>query len=99
MNCAAVPCARPQAPFQIHTRSPMRFGSTPSPTASTTPMPSLCGTMRGKGSCLLRRPARLFTSDGLTPDQRSRTRTSPGPGCGSGSSATVSTSAAGPVRS
>jgi hypothetical protein len=67
-HCAAVPQGRPQAAFQTQTRSPMRVGLTPAPTASTTPMPSLCGTMRGKGSSLLRRPARLFTSDGLTPD-------------------------------
>jgi hypothetical protein len=30
-----------------HTRRPTRSGSTPSPTASTTPAPSLCGITRG----------------------------------------------------
>ncbi len=96
---AAVPCGRPQAAFQTHTGSPMRDAGTPSPTWSIAPAPSLCGTTRGNGITGLRRPARDFTSDGLTPDHCSRTRTSPGPGRGSGRSTSCSTWAAGPVRS
>jgi hypothetical protein len=99
MNSAAVPNARPHAPFHTQTRSPIRAVATPSPTLSMTPAPSLCGTMRGNASVFVRTPARDFTSDGLTPDHATLTRTSFGPGVGVGNSATVRTSPAGPVRS
>src|SRR5438093_2257983 len=46
-----------------------------------------------------RAPARLFTSEGLTPESCTLTSTSPGPGTGSGNWPTVSTSRAGPFRS
>src|SRR5438034_265829 len=75
--CAAVPSGRPQAVFHSHTRAPSKAGSTPSPTWSTVPAPSLCGTMRAKGRIFVRSPARVFTSDGLTPEQAMRTPTSP----------------------
>ena len=65
---------------------------------STTPAPSLCGMTRG--NAILRvRPARVFTSDGLTPEVFSRTRTSPGPACGDSTSPTCRTSAAAPFFS
>jgi hypothetical protein len=98
-NWAAVPEARPQAAFHTHTRSPTRRESTPAPTASIKPEPSLCGTMRGNGRVFVRVPARDFTSEGFTPDQASRTRTSPAAGSGRGRSFSASTSCAGPVRS
>ena len=91
MYSAAVPNGRFHCPFQVHTRSPMRDFATPSPTASITPAPSLCGMTRG--NAILRAvPARVFTSDGLTPEVFSLTRTSPGPGCGVSTSPTCSTS-------
>ena len=96
-HSAAVPHGRPQAAFHSHTRSPTRAASTPAPTASIVPLPSLWGMTRAKG--IGRRPPRLLTSEGLTPLHSMRTRTSPGPGSGTGRSARVSTSAAGPVRS
>ena len=43
----AVPNARPRWAFQVHTRSPMRLSSMPSPTLSISPAPSLCGMMSG----------------------------------------------------
>src|SRR5262249_30539774 len=53
-----------------------------------------------RGNAILRAvPARLFTSDGLTPEVASRTRTSPGPGRGVSISPTLSTSAAAPFFS
>ncbi len=48
MHSAAVPKARRHWPFHTQTRSPMREALTPSPTASITPAPSLCGMTRGK---------------------------------------------------
>ena len=99
IHCAAVPWARPQAPFHTHTRWPMRAASTPAPTASMVPAPSLCGMISAKGRVLLRVPARVLTSEGLTPEQARRTRTSPGPGSGRGRSPMASTSRAGPTRS
>ena len=48
------------------TRSPPRAGETPSPTPSISPAPSLCGITRGK-AILRVKPARLLTSEGLTP--------------------------------
>jgi hypothetical protein len=90
--------ARFHCAFQVHTRSPTREGGTPSPTWSTSPAPSLCGITRG--NAILRAvPARLFTSDGLTPEVASLTRTSPGPGRGVATSPTLSTSAAAPFFS
>ena len=41
--CAAVPNRRPNWAWYTQTFSPMRFASTPSPTASITPAPSLLG--------------------------------------------------------
>jgi hypothetical protein len=97
MHCAAVPNGRCHWPFQIHTRSPTRDAATPTPTASITPAPSLCGTICGNAGVLLRRPRRDFTSLGFTPDHCSFTRTSPAPGSGVGRSTHFNTSAAGPV--
>ena len=62
-------------PFQIQTRSPMRARSTPSPTASTTPAPSLCGMTRGNTLGRLR-PSLVFQSEGFTPEVARRTSTS-----------------------
>ncbi len=50
MNCAAVPKGRFHCAFQVHTRSPTRDAGTPSPTASITPAPSLCGITSGQAS-------------------------------------------------
>jgi hypothetical protein len=44
---AAVPKGRWRCAFQIQTCSPMRSRLTPSPTASISPEPSLCGMMSG----------------------------------------------------
>ena len=93
---AAVPNGRCHWALNVHTRSPSREAGTPSPTASTTPAPSLCGVTSAWRICGARR---LFTSDGFTPDACRRTRTSPGPGAGSGTLVRRSTSRAGPVRS
>jgi len=98
IDWAAVPKARRHCPFQTHTRSPTRAGETASPTASISPAPSLCGMTRGK-AILRVNPARLLTSEGLTPEVRSRTRTSPRPGCGVSTSATRNTSRADPFPS
>ena len=98
MYSAAVPNGRFHCPFQVHTRSPMRDSATPSPTASISPAPSLCGITRG--NAILRAvPARVFTSDGLTPEVLSLMRTSPGPGCGVSTSPTCRTSLAVPFFS
>src|SRR5918912_896036 len=94
---AAVPKGCFHWPFQIPTRSPRRLSGTPGPTASISPAPSLCGITRGPA--MGREPARVFQSDGLTPEARMRTRTSPGPGSGVSSSPTCRTSRAGPLRS
>jgi len=50
----AVPEARFHWPFHTHTRSPSRASSTPAPTWSMTPAPSLCGMTRGPISTRLR---------------------------------------------
>ncbi len=97
MRVAAVPKARLHCPFQIQTRSPKRAGSTPGPTQSITPAPSLCGITRG--ATIGRVPERVFQSEGFTPEACTRTRTSPGPGSGSGISPYWSTSRAEPLRS
>src|ERR1700750_2153105 len=74
IDWAAVPNGRRHWPFQTHTRSPTREGETPSPTRSISPAPSLWGMTRG--NAILRvEPARLLTSEGLTPDAVKRTRT------------------------
>jgi hypothetical protein len=91
----AVPIGRCHCAFHSQTRWPMRSGGTPSPTASMTPAPSLCGTMSSAFSGRFRRD---FTSDGLTPEVCINTRTSPGSGIGVGSSPTSRTSWAGPLR-
>jgi hypothetical protein len=44
---AAVPKGLPRCAFQIQTFPPMRPRLTPSPTASISPAPSLCGMMTG----------------------------------------------------
>jgi hypothetical protein len=98
MDWAAVPKARRHWPFQTQTRSPMREAGTPSPTMSISPAPSLCGMTRGK-AILRFTPARLLTSEGLTPEVASRTRTSPAPGVPVSTSPTRSTSRAGPFFS
>src|SRR5436190_898241 len=77
----------------------MRAASTPSPTASTKPAPSLCGTTRGNGIVDPSHPRRFFVSPGFTPESEMRTRTSPAPGTGAGISPVARTSAAGPCRS
>jgi hypothetical protein len=65
---------------------------------SMMPAPSLWGITRA--NAILRvRPARVFTSEGLTPDVLSLTRTSPGPGRGSSIVPARSTSAALPFFS
>ena len=64
-------------------------GSTPSPTASMTPAPSLCGITRGYGSPYPTQSPRFFVSPGLTPESATRTRTSPGPAQASAISPTV----------
>jgi hypothetical protein len=98
IDAAAVPNGRRHWPFQTQTRSPTRAGETPSPTCSISPAPSLCGMTRG--NAILRvKPARLFTSEGLTPETARRTRTSPRPGCGVSTSATRKTSRAVPFVS
>ena len=68
------------------------------PTQSISPAPSLCGMTRGK-AILRVSPARLLTSEGLTPEVARRTRTSPRSGCGVSSSATRSTLRAAPFVS
>jgi len=92
---AAVPVVRPRAAWNTHTLWPTRVGSTPSPTASTTPAPSWLGVCAGPtiGIAGLDRD---FQSVGLTPDTWTRTRTSPGPGSGVGTSTTRRTSWAAP---
>src|SRR6185503_10601241 len=98
MYSAAVPNGRFHCAFQVHTRSPTRDFTTPSPTMSISPAPSLCGITRG--NAILRvKPARFFTSDGLTPEVLSLMRTSPGPGFGVSISPTCSTSFAVPFFS
>ena len=82
-----------------HTRRPILAGSTPSPTDSITPAPSLCGMIRGKCIPHPNQSLRFFVSPGFTPERMTRTRTSPGPGVGAGSSPTWRTSRAGPCRS
>src|SRR5689334_9771081 len=74
----------------------MREAGTLRPAAAMMPAPSLCGTTFAPPSG---RPARLFTSEGLTPETLSLTRTSPGPGSGVGRSPTIKTSRAAPLRS
>jgi hypothetical protein len=97
MYVAAVPKGRFHCPFQIQTRSPTRLGSTPGPTRSTTPAPSLCGIIRS--ATMGREPDRVFQSEGFTPEACTRMRTSPAPGTGSGMSPHCRTSRAGPLRS
>ena len=98
INSAAVPNGRFHCPFHSQTRSPMRDFATPSPTASMTPAPSLCGMTRGQ-AILRVAPWRDLTSEGLTPEAASLTRTSPAPGCGVATSQTFNTSRADPFRS
>ena len=70
-------------------------GSTPLPTASTTPAPSWSGIWTaGRDRAVA--PA-LFQSVGFTPDAATRTRTSPGPGSGTGRSTSSRTSGS-PLR-
>src|SRR5207249_7699887 len=78
---------------QSQTRSPTRPRSTPSPTATIVPAPSMFGTTSGNASGFPGpSPRRAFQSVGLTPDTATRTRTSSGPGVGSGRSTSFSTS-------
>jgi hypothetical protein len=92
---AQVPMGRCHCPFHSHTRSPIRLTGTPSPMASITPAPSLCGTISGS----LTGRARLdLTSEGFTPEVARRTSTSPACGLGVGKSPTCITSWASPLR-
>ena len=95
MYCAQVPMGRCHWPFHSHTRSPTREPGTPSPTASITPAPSLCGTISGS---LTGRARRDLTSEGFTPELARRTSTSPACGLGVGKSPTCNTSWASPLR-
>src|SRR5258706_312458 len=97
--CAAVPKARYDCAPKPHTRSPTRDGSTPTPTESISPAPSLCGTTRGYGMAEPSHPCRFLMSPGFTPDARTRMRTSPARGSGSGISPTSRTSSAPPCFS
>lgn len=96
ITSAAVPEARLHCPFQSQTRWPSRLAGTPSPTASITPAPSLCGMTHGVVSG---RRIRLLTSDGLTAETWTRTLTSPATGIGSVRSLTTKTSFASPFCS
>jgi hypothetical protein len=62
MNCAAVPSGRCQPVLCSQTRAPIRLPSTPAPTLSIVPAPSLFGTAQGNASRWLPKPARRFTS-------------------------------------
>ena len=74
----------------------MRESGTPSPTAATTPAPSLCGMTPPSGSGTPNQPERFFVSCGLTPDAFISTSSSPWPGRGTATSSTRSTSPASP---
>jgi hypothetical protein len=86
-----VPYGFPNAARYSHTRWPTRAGSTPAPTASTTPAPSWFGTWKSAPPAIGVAPERDFQSVGLTPDTATRTRTCPGPGSGMAISSTRST--------
>jgi hypothetical protein len=91
---AAVPHGRWYADSHSHTRSPRTAGSTPLPTASTTPDPSWFGTWKPAATGVLRRD---FQSVGFTPDAATLTLTSPGPGSGTSRSVSSRTSGS-PLR-
>ena len=75
---AAVPNARFQAPFQIHTLSFNLSDLIFFPTLTIIPDPSECGIIISKGGLFTpgRPPALAFASEGFTPEKCSFTKTS-----------------------
>ncbi len=69
-----MPYTLSNADNMIHTRSPMRAGSTFAPTISMTPDPSWWGIWKSAISRAVD-PARVLTSVGLMPEKASFTRT------------------------